>query len=111
MKRIFIFLYIITFISCAVKDPKPESCRVRTVTINNVAKGTSNDIVFFSNTGDRFYINRGFEYGLNLDTLNAKVSNKTVTLHVPKLLGGLVISEHIAQIVVDGDTLFTEFKN
>ena len=40
-------------------------------------------------------INRRLECGLNLDSLNAKVLNKTVTLHMPKLWLGT--SEHIAQ--------------
>lgn len=111
MKKLLVILSILTLTNCAISNPKPEDCKVRTVTINNVAKGMSNDIVFFSNSGDRFYINRGLEQGLNLDSLNAKVLNKTVTLHLPKLLGGIAISEHIAQITVSDEILFTEFKD
>ena len=48
--------------------------------------------------------------GLNLDSLNAKVLNKTVTLHLPKMLGGLVTSEHIAQLKVGEEIIFTEFR-
>jgi len=48
--------------------------------------------------------------GLNLDSLNAIVLNKTVTLHLPKLLGGLVTSEHIAQLKVGEEIIFTEFN-
>ena len=59
---------------------------------------------------DYFYINRGLERGLNLETLNAKVLNKTVTLHLPKLLGGAVTSEHIAQLALEDEIIFTEFK-
>jgi len=52
-------------------------------------------------------INRRLERGLNLDSLNAKVLNKTVTLHVPKLWLGT--SEHIAQLAVSDEIIFTEF--
>lgn len=48
--------------------------------------------------------------GLNLDSLNVKVLNKTVTLRLPKLLGGLVTSEQIAQLKVGKEIIFTEFK-
>ena len=47
--------------------------------------------------------------GLNLDSLNAKVLNKSVTLHLPKLMGGLITSEHIAQLAVVNEVIFTEF--
>ncbi len=68
-------------------------------------------ILYLSDThGDHYYINKGLEMGLNLDSLNAKVLNKTVTLHLPKLLGSLVTSEHIAQLKVGKEIIFTEFK-
>ena len=110
MKRLLILLSICFLTSCVIKDLKPEDCKIRTVSINNISKGSSFDIIFFSNSGDRFYINRGLELGLNLDTLNAKVLNKSVTLHLPKLLGGLIISEHIAQLAVGDEIIFTEFE-
>lgn len=96
--------------SCVINNPKPEDCKVRTVTINNVREGSSNDIIFFTNSGDRFYINRGLERGLNLDSLNSKILNKTVTLHLAKVLGGIAISEHISQLSVADEIIFTEFK-
>ena len=57
---------------------------------------------------DFCYINRAIERGLNLDTLNAKVLNKTVTLHLPKLIYGT--SEHIAQLAIEYEIIFTEFE-
>lgn len=110
MKKLLILLAVFFLTSCAIKDPKPEDCKVRTVTINSISKGSSFDIIFFSNSGDRFYINRGLELGLNLDSLNAKVLNKSVTLHLPKLLGGTIISEHIAQLAIGEEIIFTEFE-
>ena len=56
---------------------------------------------------DFYYINRGLEQGLNLDALNAKVLNKTVTLHLPKMIYGT--SNHIAQLVLGEDIIYSEF--
>ena len=71
-------------------------------------EGSSNDFVFYDDGTDCYYINRGLEEGLNLDSLNAKVLNKSVTLHLLKLPYGT--SEHIAQMRFKNDTIFTEFK-
>ena len=115
MKKLLVYISIIIFIcitavSCVSHKPEPEECHVQTETIINIKEGTSNDIVFSDSHGDHYYINRGLEMELNLDSLNAKVLNKTVTLHLPKLLGDLVTSEHIAQLKVGEEIIFTEFK-
>jgi len=111
MKKYFSFLAItLLFTSCVINNPKPEACYIQSETIISITEGTSNDIVFSDDSGDHYYINRGTERGLNLDSLNAKVLNKTVTLHLPKVLGGFVTSEHIAQLAIGDDIIFTEFK-
>ena len=75
--------------------------------IVKITERSSYDIVFSDEWGDKYYINRGLEQGLNLDSLNAKVLNKTVTLHLPKLWLGT--SEHIAQLSIDDKIIYTEF--
>ena len=106
---LFLSLIILTFnSSCIISNPKPEECTVQKVKITKITEGSSFDIVFYDDGTDKFYINRGLERGLNLDSLNTKVLNKTVTLHLPILPIGT--SEHIAQLVVENDTIFTEFK-
>jgi len=115
MKKLFLYLSIIVFIclnafSCIIYNPRPEDCQVQTENIIKIKEGSTFDIVLSDTHGDHYYINRGLEMGLNLDSLNAKVLNKTVTLHLPKLLGGLATSEHIAQLKVGEDIIFTEFK-
>lgn len=110
MKNLFALLLILFLCtSCIINNPKPEDCVVQEVRVVKISKGTSNDIVFHDNGTDFYYINRGLERELNLDTLNAKVLNKTVTLHLPKLLGGFVTSEHIAQLAVGEEIIFSEF--
>jgi len=92
-----------------IKNPVAKKCYVQTERIIKIAEVTSSDIVFSDTHGDHYYINRGLERGLNLDSLNAKVLNKTVTLHLPKLWFGT--SEHIAQLTVDNEVIFSEFPS
>lgn len=118
MKKSQIILIIVFFLigflgfkglkSLIIQHPTEASCITQQETITKIIKGTSQDIIFKSATGDTYYINRGLDRGLNLDSLNAKVLNKTVTLHLPKLWLGT--SEHIAQLKVNDDIIFTEFN-
>ncbi|MDG5490397.1 hypothetical protein [Psychroserpens sp. SPM9] len=109
MKRQLLILLCVSFLtttSCIIKNPQPEDCVITTATITKITEGPSYDIVFHDDDAS-FYINRGLEYGLNLDTLNAKVLNKTVTLHLPKLFYGT--TKHIAQLAIGDEIIFTEF--
>lgn len=103
----FLFL-IFTLNSCIIQNPKPEDCQITNIKVTKITEGSSHDIVIHDDGTDFYYINRGLELGLNLDTLNAKVLNKTVTLHLPKMLLGT--SEHIAQMAIGDDIIFTEFE-
>jgi hypothetical protein len=113
MKRIILFFILVLFLSllflksCIISNPQPEECEVVEVTIKKITEGSTYDIVFHDTGTDYYYINRGLEQGLNLDSLNAKVLNKTVTLHLPKMLFGT--SEHIAQMTLGDEIIFTEF--
>ena len=109
-KYISFFTLLLIFTSCIIENPKPEECVVENVIITKITEGTSHDIVFHDDGTDFYYINRGLERGLNLDSLNTKVLNKRVTLHLPKLLGGIVTSEHIAQLAIEDEIIFTEFN-
>jgi len=95
------------FKSCIISNTQPEECDIETVKIVSISEGTSYDIIFNGSHGERYYINRGLEQGLNLDSLNVKVLNKTVTLHLPKLFYGT--SAHIAQLAIGDEIIFTEF--
>jgi len=90
----FMLLYM-TAASAAINGLTNEKCKIQTETIIKISEGTSNDIVFSDN---------------HLDSLKTKVLNKTVTLHLPKLFGGAIISEHVAQIAVDDNIIFTELN-
>ncbi len=98
---------LLTTSSCIINNPEAEDCAVISAEIIKITEGTSYDIVFTERSGERYYINRGLEQNLNLDNLNASVLNKTVTLHLPKFIIGT--SNHIAQLAIKDDVIFTEF--
>ena len=106
---VILLLYCLLFTSCIIQNPRPENCVEVKTTITNIKEGSTFDIVFFDSS-DRYYINRGVEKGLNLDSLNTKVLNKTVTLHLAKIIGN-VTTEHIVQLVVEEDTIYSEFPD
>jgi hypothetical protein len=95
--------------SCIIQNPKPEDCVVIDIKVTKIIEGGVKDIVFYDAGTDFYYINRGLEQGLNLDSLKTKVLNKTVTLHLAKILGG-VTSEHISQLALDDEIIYTEFN-
>lgn len=99
---------LLFFKSCIISNPKPSDCKIITSKIIELREGPTFDIGFTDDQGERFYINRGIESGLNLDSLNAKVLNKTVTLHLPILMFGP--SRHIAQLSVEDQIIYTEFN-
>lgn len=103
-----LFLFVLMVQSCIIKNPKPEECEVVTATIVSIKEGTSFDIMLYDNQGDYYYINRGLEQGLTLESLKNKLLNKEATMHLPKFAIGT--SEHIAQLAVDGTVLYSEFK-
>jgi len=105
---ILIFMCFYALSGNIIKDIKPNECAIEIETIIKISESTSNDIIFSDADGDHYYINRGLERGLNLETLSTSVLNKTVTLHLPKLWLGT--SEHIAQLKVSDNVIFTEFN-
>ena len=101
--------FLLTFTSCIIQNTKTEDCNIETVKVIKITEGTSYDIVFKDDGNDSYYINKGLGQGLNLDSLNAKVLNKTVTLHLAKVLGGIT-SGHISQLETEDEIIFTEFN-
>ena len=95
--------------SCIIQNPKPEECVVIDIKVTKITEDGVKDIVFHDDGTDFYYINRGLEQGLNLDSLKIKVLNKTVTLHLAKVMGGIT-SEHISQMTLDDEIIYTEFS-
>lgn len=94
--------------SCIIKGSSPSNSRVVTMRVDTIYEGGFKDIAFKQFDGKMAYINRGLENGLTLEGMRSKVLNKTITLHLSNTIIGT--SNHIAQVVVENDTLYTEFK-
>jgi len=93
---------------CIIQNPSQQNCEVMEIIVTKIEEGSSYDIVFKDEENDQYYINRGLEYGLSLEDLRKVVLNKKVTLHLPKFWIGT--SEHIAQLTLDEEVLYTEFN-
>ena len=91
-----ISILFLFFKSCVIHNPKPDECEVVSTKVISIREGSTFDIQFKTDTDNVYYINRGLEQGLNLDSLNAKVLNKTVTLHLPILTFGLTAVAEIS---------------
>ena len=105
---LIIFIPLLFFKSCVIQNTKPEDCIIVTATITELRAGPTFDIGFSGEKGERYYINRGIESGLILDSLKTKVLNKTVTLHIAKLAFGP--TRHIAQLALGDEIIYTEFE-
>ncbi|GGG14733.1 hypothetical protein GCM10011344_14220 [Dokdonia pacifica] len=111
MRRIIILSFLVSFlcVSCLIQNPKKEDCDVKQITVSRVYEGGDKDIVFAEYNGGIYYINRGLEQGYTIEGVRKKVLNKNVTLHLASTLIGSS-SNHIAQITVGDEILFTEFN-
>ncbi len=109
-KLIFGIGILLTLQSCIIHNPEPEQCDVVEITVSDILEGGGEyDIVFKDAGTDFFYINRGMEQGLTIADLKSKVLNKKATLHLPKVMFGMVQSEHIAQLSVGDEVIYSEF--
>ena len=110
IRNLFLLISIAFLLkSCIIHDPKPEGCDVVTITVTEIAEGSSFDIVMKDSGSDYYYINRGLERGLTVEGLKEKILHKSVTLHLPKV--GVIQTEHIAQLALNTNILYTEFSS
>lgn len=114
MKKAIKYLYILPLLalffmlkSCIIQNPKPEDCKIKEITVSRISEGSTFDIVFHEVDGDFYYINRGLDRGLTLEGIEQRVLNKKVTLHPANTVLGT--SNHIAQLIIEGEVVFTEF--
>ncbi|NQX76810.1 hypothetical protein [Gilvibacter sp.] len=90
-----------------IEDTQPEDCVVKEIKITAIDEGSSYDIFFTADNGERYYINRGLEQGLTLNSLKKMALNRTASVHLAKFAVG--VSNHIAQLQVGDSIIFTEF--
>ena len=107
--RFGILLIVALFLkSCVISNPKPEDCEIIEITSVRIYEGGIKDIVFEADNGSIYYINRGLEQGFTLAGMEDRVLNKKVILHLAKTITGT--TAHIAQLALEDEIIFTEFK-
>lgn len=94
----------------SIQNPEPEECDIKDFTVTDITGTAGYDIVFHNAEGDFYYINRGLEQDYTVEGLKKKVLNKKVTLHLPRIMYGKFESNHIAQLKLGDEIIFTEFK-
>ncbi len=114
MKKAIKFLCILPLLalffmlkSCIIQNPKPKDYEIKEITVAKISEGGTLDIVLYEADGDFYYINRGLDQGLTLEGIERRVLNKKVTLHLAITM--METSNHIAQLVIEDDIVFTEF--
>ena len=90
-----------------IQNPTPEDCEIKEILVSKVYEGGVKDIAFSHADGSVYYINRGLEQGMTLKSMEEKLLNKKVTLHLAKTVAGT--SRHIAQLAIDETVIYTEF--
>ncbi|GEQ84587.1 hypothetical protein ULMS_00950 [Patiriisocius marinistellae] len=99
---------LLLFTSCIIQNPDAEDCTFKEITVARVYEGGVKDIVFAESDGSFYYINRGLENGMTLEKMAEKTVGKKVKLHLAKTIFMSSETNHISQLVVANDTLFSE---
>ncbi len=115
MKRPNLILGLIATISLSImlsvysynnNSTTPEDFEIVTAKIIKITPVNSSDIVFYDDYAASYTINNVLGHELNLDSLNVKVLNKTVTLHLEKLF--LDTPNIVSQLAVDDKIIFSD---
>ena len=92
-----------------------DKCKIFEGTVVEIFEGAEYDIVFtFKEETTHFYINRGLERGLNLNTLRNDLVNNKITVKYPRYWTPLDPSNstrHLSKLEFDGITIFSELDH
>ena len=94
--------------SCIINNAQQQECIVKQIVVTEIYQSNAADIFFKEANGDFYYINRGMERDLKIKQLEGKVMGKKITLHLYTFWFGYQ-SNHISQLGLDDEILFTEF--
>ncbi|MDF1698624.1 MAG: hypothetical protein P1U56_22420 [Saprospiraceae bacterium] len=120
-KRIFFYIFGFTFFILAllilrpVTIPSdPADCLVAEGKVVYIFEGGPQDINFRLE-GDKtmYYINRGMDYGLNIDSLRNQLMGNDITIRYPKhwtLLDPKGRNKHLSILEFNGKELFNEIE-
>ncbi len=113
------FLALLVLISAVlIFRPVPIVAESEAITekgiVATIYSNKGNDIVFIlEDNNRRFYINRGLENGLELNSLKEKLIGKTVVLKYPEYWTPLDWNDkikHLSKVAINDSILFNELK-
>ncbi len=92
-----------------------ENCEKITGQVTEIFEGggESDIVIFLKGDKNYYYINRGLERDLNLETLQSQIFNNEITLHFVKHWSPLDPknhTRHIARLNFDGKLIYNEIE-
>ena len=117
-RLIWIFGALLLISAIAILRPVPivneDKALVQKGEVLRISEGGVNDVMIILKDVPRtFYINRGLEQGLELESLRSKLTGKEVTLKYPKYWTPLDWNnriKHVSKLEFEGEVLFNELK-
>ncbi len=120
MKRVLIaFLSIFLIAAILIFRPVPivaeHKLIAETGIVSDIYEGGENDVVFrMKNIERKFYINRGLESGLEINSLKEKLLGNIIIVKYPKYWTPLDWNnkiKHISKVQFQNEVIFSEVNN
>jgi len=114
MKKVAFFVVLLSlpllaFIVLAVPSPNADNTAEKVGIVTNVFEGGEKDIVFkLSGEEEHFYINRGLESGLDINTLMDQLIGREVLFVYPKRNTGMGI-KHLYHVQAGDHEIYSEY--
>ena len=112
------FILIVSIIAVLIFRPVPIVSESKAISeigiVKEIYTNKGNDVIFIMlNTERKFYINRGLEYGLELDNLKEKLIGNPIVMKYPKYWTPLDWNNsirHISKVEFKNEIIFNELK-
>ncbi len=108
-----IVVLILIFVFRPVPIIEESEALVHKGVVEQILESGDHDISFILEDGRHFYINRGLEQGLNLDSLKNVLTGQELTFKYPDYWTPLDPNDshkHLSQLEHEGRILYSEFK-
>lgn len=114
--RTYLIFAIVVLVLIVVFRPVPQIEREQALehrgVVQEILEAGDQDIVFKLEDGMEFYINRGKEQGLDIDSLSQLYNRKELLFLYPDYWSILASNQvkHLSQVEFEGEVIYSEFK-
>ena len=113
------FILIVLIIAVLIFRPVPIVSESKAISeigiVKEIYTNKGNDVIFIMlNTERKFYINRGLEYGLELNNLKEKLIGNPIVMKYPKYWTPLDWNNsirHLSKVEFKNEIIFNELKS